>query len=122
MAQPHSNEEMVFLNGKPDFVYDEIRPCFPGKENGLIFRLVNHETQTWAFYNDTDNFRMVVKYEFSEDSHDVHALGRTTLSRSAKACICTLVVEPLSTQLFIQGKPVRIYSGDIEAQPLGSWQ
>eukprot|EP00796_Vickermania_ingenoplastis_P008966 gene8966-6289_t len=118
MAAPATNDEIVFLNGRPTFEEaDEVRMCFRGQRNGLLFRLVSHSSNTWAFYNDTKEFAMKIQYDFGEDSHDIKPLGTTTMIRNSQACTCKLVVGPLQTALFIQGRPTRILNADFEKPP-----
>lgn len=109
---------MEFQNGKPEFEYSEVHPCFRGTGNGLLFRMVQHGVERWAFYNDTPSFRMSIVYDFGEDSHEVRALGKTKLTRSSQSCSCRLMVEPLETALFVEGKPTRILNAEFNAIPL----
>lgn len=122
MACPPPKQAIVFKNGGPSFSGDQIQPCFHWHGNGLLFRITDSASQTWAFYNDADNFVMKVEYEFGEDSHDLRPLGNCQMRRSPKAVTCTLLVPPLETVLFVQGKPTKIYNADIQALPLGGWQ
>lgn len=122
MAASPSKDSPVFKCGQPTFSGDAIYPCFDWKGRNLLFRIVDSATHTWAFYNDSDNYVMKIEYEFGEDSHDLCPLGNCQMKRSAKCCSCTLLVPPLETALFVQGKPTKIYNADFHALPLGGWQ
>lgn len=123
MSAPRIQDSpMVFKNGGPTFSGDQITPCFPHHGNGLLFRIVDSASNTWAFYNDAENFTMKVEYEFGEDSHDLRPLGTCRMQRSPKSVSCTILVPPLETALFVQGKPTKIYNADFHALPLGGWQ
>lgn len=101
-----AKHEVKFVHDGPTFEYDRIYKCFPKNGNGLLFRLVNTEKHQWAFYNDTEDTIIMVNAIFSSGSK-VKALRRTRLStkvvKHEDVQCATLQVEPLHTELFIEG-------------------
>lgn len=101
--------KIVFTNGKPEFIADEVVKCFQVR-NGLVFRMINTKTKEWAYYNDTKEYEARVTVKFNQGSHIV-ALGNTTLEALTEGetpgtggeCVGYLLVEPLRTELFIRG-------------------
>lgn len=47
------DSNIKFANGKPDYE-GQISSCFD--EPNLLYRIVNNDQKTWAFYNDSMNY------------------------------------------------------------------
>ncbi|EPY19147.1 hypothetical protein STCU_09596 [Strigomonas culicis] len=103
-------DQVHFENGKPLFPYNECYDCFEGK--GLLYRLVDTTSNTWAFYNDTNDTIIQVHAVFAPGSR-IKALQRTQLrvlpnAEGTEDETCeqdaTLEVEPGFTEAFIEGE------------------
>eukprot|EP00796_Vickermania_ingenoplastis_P011739 gene11739-biopygen8496 len=95
--------DVEYLNGEPSFKGDEVVKCFE-KDNGLLFRIVNNKKGEWAYYNDTTDYNMHVKVTFSPDC-EIKPLGTTQFKKLGSDEIeATIVVPPVSTEMFIKGK------------------
>lgn len=93
-----------FENGTPNFEYKKMYRCFPNKGNGLLFRMVNDKTSTWAFYNDTADSVMKVKGKFDQFS-SIEAIGHARQeSLEGGGVEVSVSVAPGATELFIRGK------------------
>lgn len=100
------SSEIVYENGKPTCEGNTVIKCFKDNGNGLLFRIVNDEDKTWAFYNDTLSYYMIVKVTFGKDS-EIEPMGKTTMERDAETgeYKCELVICPTETEMFIKGVP-----------------
>eukprot|EP00796_Vickermania_ingenoplastis_P011735 gene11734-biopygen8493 len=108
--------DVEYLNGHPTFEGDEVVKGFE-KDNGLLFRIVNNKTKQWAFYNDTTEYDMHVKVTFNEDC-EISALGNTQLEQlENNEWVATVVVAPLATEMFIQGR-VNGFKSKMDAIPI----
>ncbi|CAD2215171.1 Domain of unknown function (DUF1935), putative [Angomonas deanei] len=108
-------DKIVFKNGKPKFSYTTISPCFKDKGNGLLFLMKHTKKQTWAYYNDTTEYEMHVKVTFGQHSA-IRALGKTSITQQDDdgSYVASVVVYPLETVLFIEGKDDG-YSANVDA-------
>lgn len=97
---------ITYENGKPTMEGNEVFKCFKDNGNGLLFRIVNDEDKTWAFYNDTLSYYMTVKVVFGKDS-EITPLGKTVMERDAETggFKCELMIPPTETEPFIKGTP-----------------
>lgn len=102
MAAP----QVSFENGNPTFQGTMVSPCFKENGNGLLFRIINEPDKTWAFYNDTIIYSMTVRYVFGKESQ-ISILGNTQMEQDPATgeYKCELTIEPLQTEMFIQGTP-----------------
>lgn len=121
-----------FENGGPEMdKYDEIYGCFREEEEvsdldddpetrrkkrierrkrnakikpGKLYRLVQKDSKTWYFYNDTKEYNMVVTGYFGP-MNELTAEGKTRMWREMPSglVIAELVVEPLDTLPFVRG-------------------
>ncbi|CCW66387.1 unnamed protein product [Phytomonas sp. Hart1] len=92
-----------FLNGKPDFKADKVIKQFD-HGNGILFRLVNHSKQEWAYYNDSKEYDMHIQIIFNPDC-DIKALGETKLEKlDSGEYMATVVVLPLQCEPFVKGR------------------
>lgn len=98
--------EIVFENGKPTYEGSVIVKCFKDNGNGLLFRIVNSDEKSWAFYNDTQHYYMFVRATFGKDS-EIEPLGKTTFERDTETgeFKCETVINPTETEMFIRGLP-----------------
>lgn len=111
-----SKVDVTYLHGKPTFVGDEITKGFD-KENGLLFRIVNKKSRTWAYYNDTKDYEMHIKVTFNEDC-DIKALGKTKLERlETGEYVASVIVYPTQTEMFISGR-VNGFKSKMDALPI----
>lgn len=109
-----------YINGYPLFESDEVVKGFD-QENGLLFRLVNRNTGTWAFYNDTKEYEMRIRTIFNYRSQ-IRALGHTKLERMKNGdWMASVSVPPLGTELFIEGK-VNGFKSKMDAVPLYEYE
>lgn len=125
-AAPVSNVDFVY--GKPAVRYDRIYRCFRNNGNGLLFRLVDDRTNTWYFYNDTNDFEMRAVVRFPE-CDAVTALGTTTLCAGlpqkdnqegeVRGVTYKVVIPPCETVPFINGKP-QSYDMHYDAEPISN--
>ncbi|KAG8346259.1 putative protein of unknown function (DUF1935) [Trypanosoma vivax] len=111
-------EEIRYENGAPSYTGNTVVKCFKDHGNGLLFRIVNDEEKKWAFYNDTNGYKMVVKVAFGKDS-SVTALGNTKMEKDAVTgeFKCEVEVAPLATEMFVEGTP-NGYKINFEANPI----
>lgn len=98
--------QVHFENGQPGFQGTMVTPCFKENGNGLLFRVINEADKTWAFYNDTIIYSMVVRYVFGKESQ-IEILGNTHMEMdpSTGEYKCELQIEPQQTEMFIRGTP-----------------
>ncbi|RNF26392.1 cytoskeleton-associated protein CAP5.5 [Trypanosoma conorhini] len=82
---------------------------------GLCYRV--EQGDTWLLYNDTLNYEMHVRYQFSPDAN-VTPLGRATAqSEEDGSTVVSVVVYPLETVEFVGGEKGS-YKADVSAQAL----
>ncbi|CAG9573202.1 putative small myristoylated protein 4 [Leishmania major strain Friedlin] len=104
--QSHAVGEFRYSGPTDDFPYDEKVPLFEEK-NGLLFRLVNNQNGSWAFYNDCKRFEFHVKVTFGPNSRNLQALGNTYLAEDPDGgWVAKTIVYPGTTEPFIQGEVV----------------
>ncbi|CAD2220197.1 Domain of unknown function (DUF1935)/Calpain family cysteine protease, putative [Angomonas deanei] len=107
-------DKIVFQNGEPD-IDGEITNCF--KVPGLLYRIVNRKTKTWAFYNDSLPYQVVVTCTFGKQSK-IEALDNTKLTRDENGdYIAEVTVYPCETELFVKGF-VNGFKSKLRADPL----
>ncbi|CAD2219313.1 Domain of unknown function (DUF1935), putative [Angomonas deanei] len=99
-------DEIKYENGEPTYNGATVKKCFKENGNGLLFQIINDEEKKWAFYNDTKNYKMIVKVAFGETSK-ITALGKTTqeVDPETKEIKCELEIAPGATEMFIEGEP-----------------
>lgn len=77
--------------------------CFKTEGNGLLFRVVNEHEKKWAFYNDTEDFRMHIQATFGARSQ-IEPLDNATMSQTEDGrYVVEVTVEPQTTEMFIHG-------------------
>ncbi|ESS67260.1 hypothetical protein TCDM_04034 [Trypanosoma cruzi Dm28c] len=97
----------LFERGTPGFAFTKVFRCFPGKGNGLLFRLLNDKKQ-WAFYNDTEDMIFRVVARLGKESK-VRSLGRAKITEREEGenkewgYNATVVVDPGRTERFLEG-------------------
>ncbi|KEG11146.1 META domain containing protein [Trypanosoma grayi] len=106
-----------YENGKPTYLGESVSPCFKGHGNGLLFRIINTAEGKWAFYNDTQKYRMRVVVTFGSRSK-LEGLGSTgvTVNEDGRH-VADVTVEPGMTEMFVAGH-VNGYSCSYDALPL----
>ena len=88
--------------------------CF---KNGLLFRIVNDNT--WAFYNDSQDYEMHIKVTFGPRS-ELTTLGNTKEAKDeADNFVLTAVVYPGVTEMFCEGV-FDGYKSAMSAKPLSA--
>ncbi|GET88192.1 calpain-like cysteine peptidase, putative [Leishmania tarentolae] len=115
-----TNGKIVYKNGRPTFRGDEVVKGFE-KDNGLLFRIVRrrNEQQTWAFYNDTTQYKMHINVIFAPGS-DLTALGHTKVVKGDKGeWVATVYVMPGKTEMFVEGK-IKGFKSSMDAYPIRS--
>lgn len=91
------------LNG-PTFKGTYVVKCFSTEKNGLLFRIIDEVSNTWAFYNDTPDYKMKVNATLGSRSV-IEVLGKTACSKDeTDRYVADLVINPGKTELFIRGK------------------
>ncbi|CAJ1023677.1 Domain of unknown function (DUF1935), putative [Leishmania lindenbergi] len=110
---------VTYKNGSPAFKGDEVVKGFD-KDNGLLFRIVKKKKkggQTWAFYNDTTQYNMVIKVIFTTGC-ELTALGSTKLVEREKGeWVATVMVMPGRTEMFVEGK-IEGFKSNMDAYPV----
>ncbi|KAG5481548.1 hypothetical protein LSCM1_05568 [Leishmania martiniquensis] len=90
-------------HGTPTYKGTYYSKCFKNEGNGLLFRIVNEHEKKWAFYNDTEEFRMHVRATFGSRSH-IDALDNATMHQDDDGrYVVEVTVDPQTTEMFIQG-------------------
>lgn len=88
----------------PTFKGTHVVKCFKAEENGLLFRIIDEVSNTWAFYNDTNDYKIQVNATLGSRSI-VQVLGNTKCTKDeADKYVMDLSVNPGETELFITGK------------------
>lgn len=106
--------KVEFLNGEPD-LHGEVTNCFD--EPGLLYRIVDKKSKTWAFYNDSLGFEIHVLCTFGKHSK-LEALENTKLTTNDNGeFIAEVVVYPCETELFVSGF-VNGFTSQLRASPL----
>ncbi|KEG10836.1 calpain-like cysteine peptidase [Trypanosoma grayi] len=94
------SEAPVFKNGEPDY-QGEYLSCFD--DPNLLYRIYNPEEKTWAFYNDTCNYEMHVRFVFGKHSK-LEPLENTTMhTKSTGEHVAEVIVYPGETEMFVKG-------------------
>ncbi len=101
-----------FKNGRPSVVDGEEFPCF---EKGLLWRIVKDDT--WAFYNDTQEYEMYVEFRFGPDSTLTPLGAAITVDPADGWHVAKVIVYPGETELFFKGT-YNGYTSSIAAKPL----
>ncbi|EPY42995.1 calpain-like cysteine peptidase [Angomonas deanei] len=107
----------VFKNGYPDCECEgkDIVSCFD--EPNILYRIIDPQEKTWAFYNDSTNYEVHVEFSFGKNSK-LEALENTTIEQDDDGKFVTrTVVYPTETEMFVQGK-VSGYTSKLRALPL----
>ncbi|ESS62874.1 calpain-like cysteine peptidase [Trypanosoma cruzi Dm28c] len=103
-----------FKNGEPDY-QGEYLSCFD--EPNLLYRILNREEKTWAFYNDTRHYEMHVRFIFGKNSV-LEALENTKIhTRFDGEHVAEVFVYPGETEMFIKGR-VNGFTSKLRAVPL----
>lgn len=102
-----------FKNGRPSLTGGQEFACF---EKGLLWRIVKDDT--WAFYNDTQEYEMYVQFRFGPDSR-LTALGdsKIAVDDADGWHVAKAIVYPGETALFFKGT-YNGYKSSIAAKPL----
>ncbi|CAD2215194.1 Domain of unknown function (DUF1935), putative [Angomonas deanei] len=106
----------VFKNGYPDCECEgkDIMSCFD--EPNVLYRIIDPQEKTWAFYNDSTNYEVHVEFSFGKNSK-LEALENTTIEQDDDGKFVTrTVVYPTETEMFVQGK-VSGYTSKLRALP-----
>ncbi|KPA82001.1 hypothetical protein ABB37_03180 [Leptomonas pyrrhocoris] len=105
-------KDVQFKHSEPDRnVVDldncKIYKCFKDNGNGLLFRIVDHQNQMWAFYNDTTEYVMRPKVRFFGSPSIALAPGAEVVESEEEdgSYAVTIEVPPLATVHFIDGLP-----------------
>ncbi|ORC88966.1 calpain-like cysteine peptidase, partial [Trypanosoma theileri] len=107
-------EKPAFKNGEPDYEGDYLS-CFD--EPNLLYRILNREEKTWAFYNDTRNYEMHVQFTFGKHSK-LEPLENTGMHTKANGeHVAEVVVYPGETEMFVKGN-VNGFTSKLRALPL----
>lgn len=94
----------VFWNGKPSVPFQHAYRCFQ-EGNGLLFRVVDENTGTWSFYNDTIHYTMTATIEIGRKSVFTTLDGaQIPYNAKTKQYEGQVVVPPLTTKRVLQGK------------------
>lgn len=106
-----------FKNGTPD-MFGKITSCFD--EANLLYRIVDQQERTWAFYNDSLLYEMHVTCTFGKHSK-IEALDHTTLITDETTCelIASTVIYPCETERFVKGF-VNGFTSRVRALPLSN--
>ncbi|KAF8285603.1 calpain-like cysteine peptidase, Clan CA, family C2 [Trypanosoma cruzi] len=86
--------------------------------NGLLLRIIDRNTGTWAFFNNSRDYEFHVAYLLNPDSA-VQALSKTIITPQDDGVLCETSVYPLETQRFFVGD-VTGFESKIEALPLSA--
>ncbi|KAG5503828.1 hypothetical protein JIQ42_07345 [Leishmania sp. Namibia] len=90
-------------HGSPTYKGTYYSKCFKTEGNGLLFRIINDHEKKWAFYNDTEEYRMLVHATFGARSH-IEALDNATMHQDDDGrYVVEVTVAPQATEMFIQG-------------------
>ncbi|KAH9601189.1 protein of unknown function DUF1935 [Trypanosoma melophagium] len=84
--------------------------------NGLLLRIIDERTGTWAFFSNTKDYEFHITYLFGVDS-TLEPFGHTTMSEEDDGILCEMVLYPLETERFVRGD-VSSFECKIEARPL----
>ncbi|EPY28729.1 META domain containing protein [Strigomonas culicis] len=76
--------------------------CFRTNGNGLLFRIVNEIENTWAFYNDTPDYRMFIRAVLGRRSQ-IQPLGDASMKKEDHKYVITATIEPHQTIMFLEG-------------------
>lgn len=91
-----------------DLGSSKIYKCFKENGNGLLFRIVDHQNQLWAFYNDTTEYVMKPKVRFFDSPSIALAPGAEVVEEEDDGSYAvTIEVPPLATVHFIDGLPTK---------------
>lgn len=91
--------------------------CFKTEGNGLLFRIVNENEKKWAFYNDTEDYRMVVQASFGSRS-SIEPLNNARMYQDDDGrFVVEVTVDPQATEMFIYGD-VNGFKMTYNAQPI----
>ncbi|KAG8339785.1 hypothetical protein TRVL_09388 [Trypanosoma vivax] len=108
---------VVYENGKPSYVGDEVSRCFKNDDSGRMFRIINTVEGKWAFYNDTRVYNLCVSVTFGLRSK-VEGLGNTSLTVNDEGMtVASVTVQPGATEMFITGT-VNGYTCSYDAVPV----
>ncbi|RNE99993.1 calpain-like cysteine peptidase, partial [Trypanosoma conorhini] len=103
-----------FKNGEPDY-QGEFLSCFD--EPNLLYRILNREEKTWAFYNDTRHYEMHVQFTFGKHSV-LEPLENTKMyTKHDGEHVAEVYVYPGETEMFVKGK-VNGFTSKLRAVPL----
>lgn len=101
----------------PTYKGTQCTKCFKTEGNGLLFRIVNENEKKWAFYNDTENYRMHVQASFGSRS-SIEALNNARMYKDDDGrFIVEVTVDPYATEMFIHGD-VNGFKMAYNAQPI----
>ncbi|KPI87651.1 hypothetical protein ABL78_3249 [Leptomonas seymouri] len=106
-------KDVRFEHGEPDssivaLSSSKIYRCFKNNGNGLLFRIVDHENELWAFYNDTTEYVMRPKVRFFDSPEIALAPGAEVVEEEEDGSYAvTIAVPPLATVHFIDGLPTK---------------
>lgn len=127
-------KELCFENGGPNtsviaYPSTKIIRGFKEKGNGLVFLIIDKDSEKWAFYNDTTDYTMAITVKFGPGCV-YKASEKTSVSADpgvVGGTICVIKVPPLSTELFLtRGNPEEykmsisaesVYKSEPEEQP-----
>lgn len=84
--------------------------------NGMLYRIVDDNSGTWSFYNNSKDYEFHIKYLFGSDSQ-VEALTTTTLEVQDDGILCEMVLFPLETKGYVRGT-IDGFESKLEALPL----
>lgn len=91
--------------------------CFRTEGNGLLFRIVNENEKKWAFYNDTEDYRMHVQASFGARS-SIEPLNNARMYQDDDGrFVVEVTVDPQATEMFIHGD-VNGFKMTYNAQPM----
>ncbi|KPA75259.1 putative calpain-like cysteine peptidase putativecysteine peptidase Clan CA family C2 [Leptomonas pyrrhocoris] len=109
-----NEDASVFKNGEPD-CKGEIMSCFD--EPNLLYRIIDPNEKTWAFYNDSLNYEMHVQFTFGKHSK-LQPLENTVMNQNDEGQYVTeVVVYPTETEMFVKGS-VNGFTSKLRAVPL----
>lgn len=112
--EPGEAPKINFLHGEPDML-GEVTNCF--EEPGILYRIVDKKTKTWAFYNDSLIFEIHVNCTFGKHSK-LEALDNTTIKTNEEGqFVADLVVYPCETERFVSGY-INGFTSKLRASPL----
>ncbi|ESL10957.1 calpain-like cysteine peptidase [Trypanosoma rangeli SC58] len=112
--EEENSQVLQFKNGEPDY-QGEFLSCFD--EPNLLYRILNHEEKTWAFYNDTRHYEMHVQFTFGKHSV-LEPLENTKMyTKPDGEHLAEVYVYPGETEMFVKGK-VNGFTSKLRAVPL----